>query len=150
LVGEGRLYGFDAKAEAGDIAAETEHLAAVLDGLVGVLSVGSDGPPRSKIVGPARRRMPASLVRRLYRRAALDGEELKAGASLSRAVALGLLFLEPVKDFFAVDGDFGGAGESQPHAIAADVDHGQNDVVADDDPFTLVSTEHQHEQSSLK
>src|SRR5262245_8767566 len=52
--------------------------------------------------------------------------------------------LDGFVDFLAVDRNVGGGVDAQPHFVAADIDNGYDDVVADHDAFVTVSRQDQH------
>src|SRR5688572_25404203 len=55
-----------------------------------------------------------------------------------------VLALDRVVHFLAVDADLLGGGDPQTHLVAADVYHGDLDVVADHDRLIALSRQHQH------
>src|ERR1043165_7883960 len=63
------------------------------------------------------------------------------------AVELGgllVLALDRLVDLFAVDSDAGRGGDAQADLVAADIDDGDFDLVADHDCFVALTGEHQH------
>jgi hypothetical protein len=59
---------------------------------------------------------------------------------LARRGYFPLLGVDPFGHFLAVDGHAGGRRESQPHAVAADFQHGQFHAIPDPNPFATLST----------
>ena len=64
------------------------------------------------------------------------------GRKFGESVAAGRL-VPPGGEFGPQDPDLSGGVEAQPHAVAADLDHGQGDAVADDDLLAGLPAEDQ-------
>jgi hypothetical protein len=57
-----------------------------------------------------------------------------------------VLALDGIVDFLAVDRDFRGGINAKAHFIAADIDNGDNNVVANDDAFVALSRQNKHRE----
>ena len=79
---------------------------------------------------------------------------LHRGSRLTKATTphlLGPLLLRPLDrliDLSAMDGDFLGGFDPQSHLVTPYLDHGDDDVVTDDNAFVLLSRQDEHDSAS--
>ncbi len=57
--------------------------------------------------------------------------------------------VKPALHLFAMDGDVTGRDEAKFYAVAANVEHRDDDVLTDDNPLARFAAKHQHRKTSL-